>query len=262
LESLADGENDAFASARQGEEGQRGPGDGRRQGHEALDGVPEETRDPLPDGTTKYSRPLPGAARMYPETDVPPTPVTRERMEEIRANLPEFPEEIERRLMRDHGLNAQQARQIVRQSKEELFVRIAEEFNAAQVAATMFLNTYSEIERDGADPDSVSDETVMEIFRMLGHGRFAKEAIPSILREAAAGRTPEEAVGILGLEAVDAGEAEAVIRSIVMEREEFVRSKGAAAAGPLMGPVMEALRGKIDGRKASEILAEEIRKIV
>jgi glutamyl-tRNA(Gln) amidotransferase subunit E len=126
----------------------------------------------------------------------------------------------------------------------------------------MFLNTYSEIERDGADPDSVSDETVMEIFRMLGHGRFAKEAIPSILREAAAGRTPEEAVGILGLEAVDAGEAEAVIRSIVMEREEFVRSKGAAAAGPLMGPVMEALRGKIDGRKASEILAEEIRKIV
>ena len=32
--------------------------------NEALVGVPEETRDPLPDGTTKYSRPLPGAARM------------------------------------------------------------------------------------------------------------------------------------------------------------------------------------------------------
>ncbi|MGI6494067.1 MAG: hypothetical protein ACOX10_04470 [Candidatus Methanomethylophilaceae archaeon] len=37
-----------------------------------IGGIPEETRDPLPDGTSKYSRPLPGAARMYPETDVPP----------------------------------------------------------------------------------------------------------------------------------------------------------------------------------------------
>ncbi|MFB6301685.1 MAG: Glu-tRNA(Gln) amidotransferase subunit GatE, partial [Haloferacaceae archaeon] len=38
----------------------------------AIEGVPEETRDANEDGTTRYLRPLPGAARMYPETDVPP----------------------------------------------------------------------------------------------------------------------------------------------------------------------------------------------
>ncbi|HOK27434.1 MAG TPA: Glu-tRNA(Gln) amidotransferase subunit GatE, partial [Methanomassiliicoccaceae archaeon] len=43
--------------------------------NEALVGVPEETRDPQPDGSSTYSRPLPGAARMYPETDVPPIAV-------------------------------------------------------------------------------------------------------------------------------------------------------------------------------------------
>ncbi|MBO7205959.1 MAG: Glu-tRNA(Gln) amidotransferase subunit GatE, partial [Candidatus Methanomethylophilaceae archaeon] len=61
--------------------------------NEALVGVPEETRDPLPDGTSKYSRPLPGAARMYPETDVPPITITAERMQNVRDNLPELPEE-------------------------------------------------------------------------------------------------------------------------------------------------------------------------
>ena len=60
----------------------------------------KETRDPPPDGTTKYSRPLPGAARMYPETDVPPTLITEEKAAEIRASIPEFPEQIEKRLVK------------------------------------------------------------------------------------------------------------------------------------------------------------------
>ena len=57
----------------------------------ALDGVPEETRDPLPDGGSAFSRPLPGAGRMYPETDVRPIPITPERMAELAAlNLPRY----------------------------------------------------------------------------------------------------------------------------------------------------------------------------
>ena len=38
----------------------------------AMSGVPEETRKMLEGGSTAYMRPLPGAARMYPETDVVP----------------------------------------------------------------------------------------------------------------------------------------------------------------------------------------------
>jgi len=58
----------------------------------ALYGVPEETRGYNPDGTTHYSRPRPGAARMYPETDVRPIYITIERIERIKARLPEPPE--------------------------------------------------------------------------------------------------------------------------------------------------------------------------
>jgi len=229
----------------------------------ALVEVPEETRDPLPDGTSKYSRPLPGAARMYPETDVPPIEITRERMETIRNNLPEMPEEIEKRLVAQYGINAQQARQIVRQDNTDLFEMIAKQFDMAAIAATTFLNTYGEMEHDGIDLSALNDEIMMEVFGMLKESRFAKEALPALLREMASGTNAEEAIKKLGLEAVDTDEAAKIIAEIVKEREEFIRSKGGLAAiGPLMGPVMGALRGKIDGKKANELLTIEIQKLM
>ena len=39
---------------------------------EALVGVPAETRQAYPDGTTRFERILPGPDRMYPDTDTPP----------------------------------------------------------------------------------------------------------------------------------------------------------------------------------------------
>lgn len=230
--------------------------------NQALIGVPEETRDPLQDGTTKYSRPLPGAARMYPETDVPPTIITAERLARIAKNLPEFPEETEKRLMAQYKINSQQAHQIVKQSQDEIFAKISDEYGMASVAATMFLNTFTELEHEGLDMTAVKDEQLFRMFSLLKEDRFSKEALPALLREMAVGTDVEKAIKKLGLEAVDADEASAVIAKIVKEREDFVRSKGMAAIGPLMGPVMGALRGKIDGQKANELLSEEIRKII
>ncbi|NLN71268.1 MAG: Glu-tRNA(Gln) amidotransferase subunit GatE [Thermoplasmatales archaeon] len=231
--------------------------------NEALTGVPEETRDPLPDGTSKYSRPLPGASRMYPETDVPPIGITDSRLDHIRADLPELPEETEERLIREHGVNRQQARQLVRQDFSELFERICSAYSdMSAAAATTFLNTYSELERSGVDTSRISEEDIMAAFSMLSESKFAKEALPEILKEIAAGTPPEKAPAKLGLESVDDSEAQRIIESVVKEREEFVRSKGKAAAGPLMGPVMESLRGKVDGKKASRLLSEAIEKLI
>ena len=230
--------------------------------NEALEGVPEETRDPLPDGTTKYSRPLPGAARMYPETDVPPTLITEERLAQVRDNMPEFPEQIEKRLVSEYGINAQQAHQIVRQDNDELFCRIAADRAMAPIAATMFLNVYSEMEHDGIDTDVFADADILGVFAMLKDGRFAKEALPALLREMAVGTKAEDAIKKLGLEAVDAGEAAAIIEGIVNERADFVKEKGMGAIGGLMGPVMGALRGKIDGKQANQLLTEAIKKLL
>ncbi|MDR0334498.1 MAG: Glu-tRNA(Gln) amidotransferase subunit GatE [Methanomassiliicoccaceae archaeon] len=229
---------------------------------ESLIGIPDETRDPQPDGTSKYSRPLPGAARMLPETDVPPILITKERMERISKNLPELPEETEKRLISKYGLNPQQARQLVREGNEDIFERIAKDKEMVSVAATTFLSTFTEMEREGLNVGAISEASILDAFDSLKASKFAKEALPSLFREIAKGTSLNDAVSKLGLSSMDEKEARKIIAAVVKQREAFVREKGMSSIGPLMGPVMEALRGKIDGKKMNEILTDEIKKML
>ncbi|WP_320408837.1 hypothetical protein [Candidatus Methanomethylophilus sp. 1R26] len=72
----------------------------------------------------------------------------------------------------------------------------------------------------------------------------------------------DAAVSKLGLSAVDEGEAQAVIAKIVDERADYVKANGKRAVGGLMGPVMGALRGKIDGKRANALLSAEIDRVL
>jgi glutamyl-tRNA(Gln) amidotransferase subunit E len=54
-----------------------------------FDGVPSETRKSFVDGTTVFERVLPGADRMYPDTDSVPIPLADEHIEKLRKNIPE-----------------------------------------------------------------------------------------------------------------------------------------------------------------------------
>ncbi len=55
----------------------------------AFEGVPNETRKSFSDGTTIFERVLPGADRMYPDTDSPPIPLKDEYIEKLRKRLPD-----------------------------------------------------------------------------------------------------------------------------------------------------------------------------
>ncbi len=54
----------------------------------AFEGVPNETRKSFPDGTTIFERVLPGADRMYPDTDSKPISIPNEMIEEHRKKIP------------------------------------------------------------------------------------------------------------------------------------------------------------------------------
>jgi glutamyl-tRNA(Gln) amidotransferase subunit E len=54
----------------------------------AFEGVPNETRKSFEDGTTIFERVLPGADRMYPDTDSAPIPLEDEHINQISKNLP------------------------------------------------------------------------------------------------------------------------------------------------------------------------------
>ncbi|HPR98062.1 MAG TPA: Glu-tRNA(Gln) amidotransferase subunit GatE [Methanomassiliicoccales archaeon] len=226
--------------------------------YSALNGVPEETRDPLPDGGSAYSRPLPGAGRMYPETDVRPITIGVERLEAIRSSLPELPGAKAARFVKAYGIHEQQARQIVKEGYEDLFEDLAERYGMAAIAARTFLNTLPELEKEGVDTSKIGDDEIVEAFASLSKGEFAKEALPAVLKELAKGSNVKKAVSSLGIGSMDQGDAANIIDAIIEERADFVREKGEGAVGPLMGVAMQELRGKVDGKKAADLLRERV----
>jgi len=54
----------------------------------AFEGVPEETRKSFHDGSTIFERVLPGADRMYPDTDSAPIPLANEYIDELAKRMP------------------------------------------------------------------------------------------------------------------------------------------------------------------------------
>jgi len=214
---------------------------------EALEGVPSETRGPNPDGTTHYMRPRPGAARMYPETDVVPIPIIPERLERIRSALPEMPEERLSRLMREFHLNRKLATQLIDSDYLDLFESICRETKVApSLVAVTLTETLKSLRREGVKVETLDDETLKQVFISLDRGLMVKESIPDVLSWLAnhPGSTTKDAVKALGLELLQEEELWEIVKGKVRENEELVRRMGLRAVGPLMGAVMREVRGR------------------
>ncbi|MBW3583392.1 MAG: Glu-tRNA(Gln) amidotransferase subunit GatE [Euryarchaeota archaeon] len=225
--------------------------------------LPREVRNALPDETTVFLRPLPGAARMYPETDVRPVAVTDERMARILSMLPERPEESVGRLVQQHKVSTEVAVQIVGEGLLPLYDTVLAQVGRPNELARLLLQTLPELSAEDVDTAPLSDGvTLVTLLGALDAGRFAKEALTDVAR--AYCQSPdagvEGAISAAGAEAVDESEVVDVIARIVEGHSDFVKERGKAAVGPLMGIVMKELRGKADGALVSKVLAEEIGK--
>jgi glutamyl-tRNA(Gln) amidotransferase subunit E len=230
----------------------------------ALEGVPGETRDPLPDGRTRFSRPLPGRDRMYPETDIPPIPITAERLERLRSHLPERPGELEARLARSHGLPIEVVRQLVYGDLVERFESLAREGHPAGLVARLLTQDLPSVSTGaaGRPPFEPSLESLGAVLAAAKAGRIAKEGVPTVLAALAAGApSVEVAIDRAGLSGFSKEDLIALVRKVVEANAEIVRSRGEAAFSPLMGDVMREVRGRRDGREVSDALHSEIARV-
>ena len=230
---------------------------------QALIGVPEETRDPLPDGTSAYSRPLPGRARMYPETDVPPIKVTKELLSEIDGLLPEMPEQIAARLQEKQSLSKEQAEALVKNGFDAMFDEIVSAGVPSKLAARTLVNTLPELESDGLDVSVLRSDTLIDVLRRVESGSFSKEAVPSLLRRMVECREgADEAAKELKLCGASGSDVEAIIDRILAEKRDFILDKKDRAIAPLMGLVMKELRGKADGKLLNKLVSDKVMKLL
>ncbi|MDS0299078.1 Glu-tRNA(Gln) amidotransferase subunit GatE [Halogeometricum sp. S1BR25-6] len=223
----------------------------------ALSGVPEETRGANEDGTTRYLRPLPGAARMYPETDVPPV-----ELDPLEVETPELLTEKVERYQSEFGLGAGLAEQVAYGRKMPLFERATDEGVDATFAAGLLESTLTELRRDDVPVENVSDEHLLDLMHLVEDGELAKEGVNDVLTAIAENPslTAEAAVEEAGLSGVDEDEVRDAVSDVVERNRAQVEEQGMGAFSALMGEAMGALRGKADGEVVSSVLREEIQK--
>jgi glutamyl-tRNA(Gln) amidotransferase subunit E len=228
---------------------------------EAISGVPAETRAANADGMTRYMRPRPGAARMYPETDIPPTLISAGLVKKVRSNLPELAEKKHARLIKQYGLNEKLATQIVDSEYGGLFEVIAKESGVSATTISVFLTeSLKALKRDGVQTENVADEKIKEIFQLVGSGELAKEAIPNVFSWLSENeeKTVPDTLETLGLRMLTQEELERFIDRVIAENKKSVDQLGKKAFRMLMGAVMKEVRGKADPSLVSALLKERL----
>jgi len=227
----------------------------------AYEGVLKEVRRALPDDSTEYQRPLPGAARMYPETDVRPIRITKERLQRLQCILPERPNEKLDRFIKQYQLNRDHIRQLLASGFESDFEELVALYpDLQQVIVRIFLNTIPELKERGVSVYRLSKSIITQVLDALHNRLFSKEGVPMIVAYLLdhPSATIHQAVKASGISSVDTEEIEDFTRNLIAERVDYIRQRGCDALGPLMGVVMQKFRGRVDGAIISDILKKEL----
>jgi len=228
--------------------------------NKTLEGVPEETRKALLDGNSAYMRPLPGGARMYPETDLPPVVITDKLLTGLKKKLPELPWKQVDSLGKKYRISKNLAEDLYRSDYLELFEKLAKTGVDGSIVATTITSIARPLEKEHGI--SLSEKHYVELFKSLKSGKFSKEALQGILEEwfKKPDKSLAEIMKKLGIETVSEKSIEKVVEKIVRENKKLVEEKGERAIQPLMGIVMRELRGKADGKTIMEVLKRKVLK--
>ncbi|HDM05831.1 MAG TPA: Glu-tRNA(Gln) amidotransferase GatDE subunit E, partial [Candidatus Aenigmarchaeota archaeon] len=231
-----------------------------RRANYCLIGVPEETRIANPDGTTSFTRPLPGGARMYPETDLPPVIVTSELIKEIMTGLPEKPEEKIRRYQQ-LGLNYDISKELILEEKDDIFEKFKDKVRPTFLA-NVLVGIVKNVERE--TKREVPKEKVVEVLEALARGELIKEAIEPVLTYLANNpeRSVKDAIKELSLTPISLKELERIVKEKMVKNEELLRQVGSKAEKVLLGLVMKEVRGRIEIKHVVNVVKKMVNRFL
>ena len=216
--------------------------------------IPQEVRNVVikkgapDDGTTAPMRPLPGGARMYPETDIPSQKISSEKWQSILQNLPMTDSQRMVR-MDEFNVSSDQKEQILARELDDTFVDYQNGLPAKAWAAVL-------LENDEVDPRISS-----LVLSAKEQGEITRESINDVIAYFA-DKNPELDQILAyaeehGLKPADESQLADIISAVVADRTDFIKERGMGAIGPLMGVVMQQA-GAADGKAVSALLKQAI----
>ena len=205
------------------------------------EGAQKETRRAVAD-RTEYMRPLPGSARMYPETDVPPVAIERGTVESIG-----LPEALEDRVLRyrEMGLAQAVAANIAKDHAGAFETFAKTGADPVFVAATL-LETFTALRRRGANIEEIGQGAMAGFFEAYKNRKFTKAAAPVIL-ERMANSEKLESVLDAGLGMLD----QKKIRALV---DGYRKKNPAALTKELFGIIIRDHRLTVDAGDLRAVL--------
>jgi len=211
-----------------------------------------EVRNALPEGITEFLRPMPGKARMYPETDLPLLKISRDEINEIKKVLPKLRAEI-RDELKKKGLSEELINLILESQKNlEEFELLMEVYNKdANLVAkmvTLWRNEFATRFKlaEQKTKELLNEKILEQILEKLVKNEIEGSDIKKIMEKLAQNEPIESAIKI---EKISSDELEETISKIIKE-------KPGLSANAYMGLAMQKLKGRIDAKKAMEIIQE------
>ena len=193
-----------------------------------------EVRNALPDGTTEFLRPMPGAARMYPETDVPLLKISRDLINETKKNLPKLTSE-HKSYLDQFGLNHELVKLILKQNKVEDFKVLIQEHNNPNLVAKMLtlFQPSKEIEVDKLE----------EILEEIENKKIPENNVQTIMQKLSQGKSLKEATQKSDI-------------NLKEEAEKLIKEKPGLSQGAYMGLLMAKFKGQLSGKEVADTLKQ------
>ena len=225
--------------------------------------IPQEVRNVVvrkgqpDDGTTTALRPLPGGARMYPETDIPIQDISIERWEAICSNLPLSSDQRLQRLF-ELDISHNQAESILNGELDDILFEGIE--GDLALPAKAWASALLEFGTSNVPALSVA-------IHLKETGQITREGIIPLVEESSRRKTTDLIHWMLseatsqGFIPANSSEVEDAVDAIMIEKADFISERGMSAVGPLMGLVMQRLGGSADGKIVSQVLRDKISSI-
>ena len=215
--------------------------------------VKAEVRNALPEGKTEFLRPMPGAARMYPETDLPLLKISRDMINEVKKNLPELREDIEKDLKKI-GLNEEMIKLLMKQEKVDEFKELLEIFDEPMFIAKILLVLPKEIasheKKMTEEVEKILNKDVLIfVVESLKNKKISREQVKLVLERIVQGKEMEKAI-----------EFEKQEENVEEEILKLIKEKPGLSENAYMGLVMKEMRGKVNAGEVSGIIRKLLNK--
>ncbi len=238
--------------------------------------IAQETRlfDPS-QGVTRSMRTKEDAHdyRYFPDPDLPPLRLTADRLERLRCELPELPDDKRRRLMTNLGLPLYDATVLVGEKEiadfyeaviacakakdKKQFAKISANWLIGEVFAAMNRDSKT-IDTLPIKPEHLADLVDLILDETIS-GKIAKDVFAKLWET---GTTPSQLVEQLGLRQItDTGAIESIINEILTQNADKVadyQSGKIQLFGFFVGQVMKAMQGKANPALVNDILKKKI----